>query len=292
MMGEYLELETFLKGLRDSGKKVFYNQNGGNAGDALINVGFYTLAEKVGLRFDFLTGNIQDLDSDCVVLIAGGGTIVPEWSSVPDAIRCLIKTPVQIVVLPQSIKGHADLLSDLRSSDVVFLREKYSYDYCKSLNLSCQLFVDSDTAFHTDVGKLLSLNYTASDIPLDNAKNVIRRFLYVYHLIRSKLFKTIQAFRCDKEAMGVKKRRLYNDLSLIAAYGGQSKERDYIQAFFFLKMIKSYQLIETDRLHVMVGSVLVGTSVRVYSNNYHKIKGVFEYSISTSDAKDTVSWVE
>lgn len=47
----------------------------------------------------------------------------------------------------------------------------------------------------------------------------------------------------------------------------------------FFRAIGKFNTIETDRLHVAIAGALLGRAVRLYSNNYGKIKAVFDASI-------------
>ena len=80
------ELSDFSNGI------IYYYPNNGNAGDALINMGFYTLAKKYNVHFVEINKNeINKVREEDVLLIAGGGALVPEWGSTTDLIANLNK---------------------------------------------------------------------------------------------------------------------------------------------------------------------------------------------------------
>lgn len=267
-----ISLEDFLLGLSSNYSNIFYHENGGNAGDALINVGFYHLAEKIGLKYQSIGDELCDFKKGDVVLVAGGGCIVPEWDSVPEYISAVLETEADLVILPQSINGREELLKKLRKNDVVILREKYSYDYCSKLDLESRLFVSKDTAFYLQVEKLNVNNLKLLEFM--NVKNAVRLMLILYHYYRSIFCKTIDAYRCDSEASNNNvKRKLYNDLSLVCSFGANNYNSSFLSASLFLKVLSRYEKINTDRLHVMVGGVLLNKKVIAQNNNYYKLKG-------------------
>lgn len=44
---------------RESGRRIHYRPEVGNGGDALINVGFYHLADRLGLTYTEITGAVS-----------------------------------------------------------------------------------------------------------------------------------------------------------------------------------------------------------------------------------------
>lgn len=285
MVGNNMNLTEFLKELSRSGDRVFYHPNGGNAGDALINVGFYHLADKVQLRYVEVDDQKMDYAENDVVLIAGGGCIVPEWPSVSNYIRRLVKTSARIVVLPQSVSRSDEVLALLRQGDMLILREETSYRYCQKLALECQISLSNDTAFYVDKS-ILELD-PGRKVVITGYKDVIRMLLIRYHELRSRLVGKISAYRCDSEASleGVD-RKIINDLSLVCGFGAQNKKVSTASAFNLLKVISRYKLVETDRLHIMVGSLIAGVSVVAHDNNYGKISGVYDYSVDKNQNYD------
>lgn len=263
-----------------SGARVKYYPNTGNAGDSLINVGFYQLADEVGLEYEVIDRdepvNVNDTD---VIIIGGGGALVPEWSATPEFLGSVIGKCKKIVILPQSIRGVDALLQKLGIDDIIFCREKYSFNGCESLGLSCSLYLADDMAFYVDVKKLRD---SKKEFPKLNYKNLIRSVVYNYHLVvRSNISRRIGAFRCDKESnyeVKVKRRRM-NDFSAIARFGSGSIGKSNYSAHMFLNLIDRYDEIDTDRLHVIIGAALLEKKVNAYPNSYYKVRGVIEHSL-------------
>lgn len=96
-----------LQRARTRHRKIYFRPNAGNAGDALINVGFYSLAARVGLPyteiaddFDYASINREDL-----LILSGGETIVPYWRAGSDLLRRLTQFNFPLLLMPQSIAG-------------------------------------------------------------------------------------------------------------------------------------------------------------------------------------------
>ncbi|EFX90875.1 hypothetical protein HMPREF0027_2036 [Actinobacillus ureae ATCC 25976] len=124
-------LHTIFKALSESQQgNIFYYPNGGNAGDALIYMGFYTLAQQFNLKFSLISQDkISQLKDNDIVLIGGGGCLVPEWNSTPNFLKALINLNLKLIILPHSIRGIDELISNLPEDSIIFCREKYSYKF-------------------------------------------------------------------------------------------------------------------------------------------------------------------
>ena len=44
-------------------------------------------------------------------------------------------------------------------------------------------------------------------------------------------------------------------------------------------ILQKYAQVNTDRLHIAIGSTLLGKEVRLFPNSYYKNKAVFDYSL-------------
>lgn len=275
---------------RINNSDIKYYPNQGNAGDSLINVGFYQLAKEVGIKYKKIGfSDLPTIKNNDVVLIGGGGALVPEWGSTTEFVAGLIGKCKKIIILPQSIRGVDDLLTRLSEEDIVFCREKYSYKQCKDLNLRSQVYISDDLAMNVDLN---TLSNSKRKLPKLNFKNIMRLTIYCYHmLIRSKFNKHIHAFRCDKEAnsaINVKRSRL-NDFSAIARFGNETEEQSNLSAYMFIKLINMYDEISTDRLHVIVASFLLNKKINAYPNSYYKVQGVIEQSLKEYPALTLIS---
>jgi len=259
-------------------KRVYFRPNPGNAGDALINVGFYSCAERCGLEYAEITTDFDYscLDSEDLVILSGGGNIVPYWEAGSELIVELTKYQFPLLLMPQSVEGREEILRLLRPKDILLLREEYSFEYAKSLGLECSIGLDHDLAFSVNAEDILK----SFKLPPLRGRN-IRKMLYIlFHFIRSRFFGDLKALRTDRESRFPGKKRKINDVSSLARFGTGSKELNYCSSYWMLKILSWYKVIETDRLHVFVACSLLGKQVVLHSNSYHKIKGVYNYSIN------------
>jgi exopolysaccharide biosynthesis predicted pyruvyltransferase EpsI len=262
--------------------KIYFRPNGGNAGDSLINVGFYTLASRLGISYEEILEpfDYSSLAEDDLLVLSGGGNIVPYWEAGSNLVRHLTQYKFPLLFMPQSIEGRQEVLALLREKDTFFLREAYSFNYAQGLNLKCTLALDHDLAFSVEVE---GLRYGKLQLPKLSLKNV-RKIIYVfYHYSRSSLIKTLPALRVDRESIINGRKRKLNDISLVVKFGTAGYEQNICSAQWLLKVLSWYDVVETDRLHVFIACVLVGTRVILHGNAYHKIKGVYEFSAKNND---------
>lgn len=273
---------TVLEALDEARKtfdKIYFRSNSGNAGDSLINLGFYSLAEEMGLEYEEVSDNFpyETLGKRDLVILSGGGNLVPYWDGGSAVIRRLTQYEFPLMLMPQSIEGREDVLRLLRKQDTLFLRERYSLDYAHSLGLECCVALGDDLAFSANLdileAKPRGLRFIARRKP--------RKLLYiVYHFLRSRFVKTLPALRTDRESTITNRRKKkINDISRVAKFGTKNRDLNILSSYWLLKILSWYEVVETDRLHVFISCVLVGTKVVLHENAYHKIKGVYEYSV-------------
>ena len=264
-------------------ERVYFRPNPGNAGDSLINAGFYECAKISGLEYVEIVGDFDysGLRSADIVILSGGGNIVPYWQAGSDLIAELTQYEFPIILMPQTVAGREDVLRLLREKDVLFLREGFSFDYARSLSLKCKICLDHDLAFSVNVEKILE----APVLPSFSTKN-LRKFFYIsYHFFRSFFVGELKAFRTDRESARSKKGRKFNDISSLAKFGTASADLNYCSSYWMLKILSWYKSIETDRLHVFVASVLLNKKVVLHKNSYYKNEGVYAYSINGKSAR-------
>lgn len=259
--------------------EIYYYANNGNAGDALINMGFYALAKKYSLNFKpILFDEVFKVKPDDIVMIAGGGALVPEWGATTDFLAQLNKKQIKVVILPHSIREIDDVISNLAEDSIIFCREKFSYEYCLNNSNASKVFLEDDIAFFCDISEIRSSN---NEMQVFSSKNIIRKFIFLYHNLISKFKRKIYATRVDKEKSATVDvpRVLFNDLSIVASFGSSNYDQSLYSARKFLELIDLYDEVYTDRLHVSIGAALLNKKVKIYNNGYYKCKGVYEKSM-------------
>ncbi|MEU1971758.1 hypothetical protein ABZ477_08875 [Microbacterium sp. NPDC019599] len=263
---------------------IQYGILGGNAGDALIDLGFFDLARTIDLPYEVV--DLKAVDPARPLVISGGGGLVDEWGdrgSRP-VIEQISRVVPRLIVLPQTVRGNEDLLGSLGEHVVFFAREASSYAHAKEhASGGARILLDHDMAFNLDARALLG--GAAATIPrIGSVKDLARFGLYGVAAARGRFHNTIAVKRKDAERSGLRRPlRIYNDLSFVTAFRGRDKSTVENTGRLFLKLIDSYSRIRTDRLHVGIGAFLLGKQVELVNNSNSKIRGIYEQSMTGSD---------
>jgi exopolysaccharide biosynthesis predicted pyruvyltransferase EpsI len=261
---------------------VFFLPNPGNGGDAFINVGFFDLARSLGVEYTVTDGSTE-LSGDDVLILAGGGNLVPEYPHMAAMLRRYAPVVGRLIVLPQSVRGHEDVLRALGPNVHLFVREHVSLDYCRQVGGQAHVVFDNDMAFHADIEALRRRRGWAG-FRLTRA-NVARVILLGWLALRAHGTRTLLAFRTDREAPSGSKARLRNDVSKLSTFGTATVAQCYFSASRFIRAIDRYQRVETDRLHVAIAGALLGKEVVLHDNSYWKCRAVYEASLTGYDVK-------
>ncbi len=260
-------------------KKIYFKANSGNAGDSLINFGFYSLADELGLLYEEVDEQYDyaNIAGDSVLILSGGGNIVPYWEACSNILREVTRHEFPVIMLSQSIQGRRDVLRLLRQCDILILREKFSYDYALSLDLNCRLYIDHDLAFYADLEYLYGFKKVLP--PVFNLSKSQKLLKIYYHKTRALFCRELKAFRTDHEANLKIKAKKINDIARAAKFGTRGILENAYSAISLLEIVKRYKFVETDRLHVFIACLLAGTKVLLHDNVYYKIRGVYEHSV-------------
>lgn len=278
------EVRKLFSSLAQQGTTVQYVILGGNAGDALIDMGFFSLARETGLQFALT--RLDEVEPSAPVIISGGGGLVSEWSSMGTrrSIETLHTRVKRLIILPQTIRGHEDLLRELGSNVTVFVRERASFahatEYCKN---GATVVLDHDMAFNLDArGLLASREFQLPRVR--SVKDAIRLLLYGLAKIRSMLWDEINVERRDVERAPLRSRgvKIYNDLSFVSTFRGADQETITSTAHLLLSVIDGYKTVRSDRLHVCIGAYLLDKGVLCVDNSNSKVSGVYDYSLASS----------
>lgn len=261
--------------------RVFFRSQLGNGGDALINAGFYHLAASLGLDYVEVCGDrrqLPELGPDDLLIMTGGGSLSDHWEIGAPALAELATQDFSLLILPSSLRGNAETLRLLRERDTLMVRDPYSHAYAASLGLSCRLVAGEDLAFGVDVREVL----TTSPWRRPTSKDEVRRLAALArHRVRGARGATLRAWRTDGEASYDASGNLRrDDVSQLADFGTLTRAASLYSAQWMLRVASWYQRVETDRLHMAIACVLMGTPVTLFDNDYQKIRGVYEQSIA------------
>lgn len=263
-------------------RRVFFRTQPGNAGDALINAGFYALAARLGVRYEEVRGDCFETPgggADDLLILTGGGSLSEHWDIGAAWLAAFTQTDIPLLIMPCSLLGNADALRRLRPQDTLLLRDAYSYDFAASLGLRCRLALTDDLAFLADPAEV---RRRAERVRLPRSTDDLRREVaFVQHRLSGLRGHTLGAWRADAEARGSTEglQRRY-DISKLADYGALNRADSLYSARRLLEVAGWYRAVETDRLHMGVACLLMGTPVTLYANDYHKVRGVYEQSIA------------
>jgi hypothetical protein len=214
----------------------------GNTGDRFIERGIRQLLR--GRCVEEVNGADLGYCRGEIAVIAGGGAWCESYHAfMPDLLPRIEQRFSRVIVLPSSfdiaVPEVRAALSGTRAT--ILAREKISYRAILTICSSTGLA--HDCAFYADIPPA-----TPPKFPLLNA------------------------FRTDRESLFLKtNERLPEDNIDVSAAGADVDQ--------WLAVIGDYELIRTDRAHVMIAAALLGRRVEYYPSNYHKLDGIAEHSL-------------
>ncbi|WP_313565974.1 hypothetical protein, partial [Mobilicoccus sp.] len=205
---------------RESGRRIHYRPEVGNGGDALINVGFYHLADRLGLTYTEITGGRLDLDgvgAGDLVILAGGGALSSVWDIGARTLAALTQGEHDLLLLPQTIEGQEEALSLLRPRDLLFVRERRSAAHAAAIGVKARTALDHDMAFHLDPALAMKGVLVRPPARVDDVRRAVA---FARHRARGLAGATLEAWRTDDERSDAERtRRRRDDLSLLADRG-------------------------------------------------------------------------
>jgi exopolysaccharide biosynthesis predicted pyruvyltransferase EpsI len=260
--------------------RIHYLPHPGNAGDAVVNVGFFDLAKSLGLRYEVITRRTK-LDRDDTLIMAGGGGLLVGEAAPAGLIDRYSKSVARLVILPQTVTGNEDLLRDLTSNVTIFLREQTSFDHVRRYAKSGVVLLDHDMAFHADIEQLIKRRGLRGLRPSPRKLGRLAQLAQLRRRARSN--RHLDAFRTDREATGRHPAKAEMDISKLATFGVRTRDASYFSAAQLAKTINAFDSIATDRLHVAIVSTLLRKRTVLYDNSYWKCRAVYEHSLKSYD---------
>lgn len=306
-----IDIRDYLQSL--AAEKVYYCPNPGNAGDSAIALGTYQVFQQAGLPYEFVRWD-EDFDSEGKTLVYGGGGNLRQ--TYPQA-RTFIERhhldAKKLVVLPHTIQGHEELLSQLGSNVDIFCRERRSFEWVTQHASTPNIYLSDDLAFRLKDPKALAKGEMTLGIlarwivgwPLRRAavrcfpggdgesrialrptlKQSSRAF---FRMMQIRGNGHLQAFRTDREKAEAPPPMDNVDVSWVFAYGTapHAVARQATQAT--LAYLDQFERITTNRLHLCILAALLGKEVDFYANSDFKNEAVYEFSIE--DRYSNVRW--
>lgn len=279
--GMRLPVRRLLRSL--SRQAVLYWPTPGNAGDALIDLGTRVALDRAGVRWRFAHPN-EDVRGR-TVLVGGGGNLVPLYDHAASAIDVFLTDGAgRIILLPHTIRGHAEIISRLRVQDLVLCRDEPSFQFARSAATRAEVGLTHDMALHLgrwDLRGLLSTESlaVAVDGRLANvgwSRNRIGA-ARVMRLLRQDVERSPEAPLGDLDPS-----------ALFLPAPGVLDQR--LAAACLLDVVGCSRHVVTDRLHVAIAAVLLGVRVTFGPNTYGKNEDVFRHSLARLRGIDFRAW--
>ncbi len=299
-----LSLVELLKGLDT---KLYFYPNPGNAGDSLIACATFQFFEKHGINYETVGDNNFDATNKTVVY-GGGGNFGGEESRAGKFVSKYKGVAKNVVIMPHTIFGAESLLASLGDNAYLICRERVSYDFVTTTASEAHVFLHDDIVFQVDVRKLLEHKPKVNFIPYilkelmcklkrnnDYDFGLSLRGLLAYLIFKYKKMlgltptgKVLKAFRIDVERTSDEVPIGNMDLSAMLELSSCKKDLATLSCHTFLSEIDAFDEVHTNRLHIAIAAVLLEKKVKLYANNYYKIRAIYDYSIR--DKYHNVEW--
>lgn len=227
---------------------------GGNKGDGLIYFGGQSLFKQYNIKYTEHM-SVDNIGGRTLFVYGSGGFNKIFNTMVYRLPQCFNKFD-EIYILPSSFECECQLVSNfikkLPHNVVVFAREMYSYEQLKTIMPYPEnLKIDNDLAFNIDFGSLRR----------DGGEG------------------TLLALRTDSERLCAWR----NLINIPISTNTDISLGEYYQYMDVINTVNKYDTVITDRAHVAISSAMLGKLVHILPNNYHKVKGIYMYSLKNME---------
>lgn len=289
-----LDIRDLLRPL--AGGMFYYAPNTGNAGDGLIAYATLQLFRRLSLKWVLLRDpwDAAELPPGQTVVLGGGGHMCRHWNGFAPLASRIQERASQLVILPHTIEGNDEILSEFGPNVDFVCREDPSYEHVAAhVGPGCRVHLSDDMALHLDVDSALRRNFHAwlgakRTFGRSRARKHLRRLRYELQYGRIPRWlgqrdgaSVLNCFRTDEEAAGwsIPEDNL-DASSVFSSADGRYGEADAIlSGGRLVRYINRFRVVNTDRLHVGIAGALLGKQVNLYVNNYYKITAVYETSL-------------
>lgn len=280
--------------LQEINNFVFYSQDG-NMGDLLIGEGTRQLFQRLGKHY--FTYGEDKLPEKYVMVHSGGARFTSNWCKIDQAIEELCNERVEkCIILPHSFYNVDRLLAHFDERHIIFCRDKYSYEYCKKQCQKSPVYLSDDMAFYlrlTDVRPVPIQHATKMCIRQDECRTLeaIKKGLFetMHRRVRNATVRTTIGgetksiaflLRTDTEKGVALSCPLAYDIPVAWHTTGSNMMFNGNILRQFSHSLKQADIIISDRLHVCIMAYLSGCEVYMLDNNYKKLSGVYEQTLS------------
>lgn len=278
--------------LRQLGRRRFiFVPNPGNAGDAFLAHATYQMFGRLGLSYEI--GKTSEQYPGQTIVCGGGGNLIPAYADIATFIKRNKDVWHEFILLPHTVRGHPELLRSLDSNCYIFCREEPSLAFVKSHAIRANVLSANDMAFHWHPEETIR---SASELWRRRPADAVRRYcgdIRLWWQDRSsraiRNTKSLNAFRTDVEKTTLPLPSDNVDISRMYAVPDLTPSNTLWVTYRMMKLIRKFDAINTNRLHIGIMSALMGKEVNLYDNNYGKNRDVFRYSLHTFSK---VNWCE
>ncbi|WP_338663236.1 polysaccharide pyruvyl transferase family protein [Pararoseomonas sp. SCSIO 73927] len=253
-------------------KEISYFVNPGNAGDGLIAQGTYDLFRQNKI---FWTPARKENVSGKIVVIAGGGNLVSFYGACREIAEQAFQHAKMTIILPHTIRDQAELLKLAGPSAHIFCRDVPSFEHVKQHVNGARVSMAHDLAFFCDTSGILEDKELNTFWEAKLASILKARGIDSPQELAEK---EMECFRADIEKTSMTGGPGNIDISNVFKTG-TFKKKVRGGTYMFLRFIQSCGSIATNRLHVGIGSAIMGTKATLYDNSYGKISAVYDYSL-------------
>jgi exopolysaccharide biosynthesis predicted pyruvyltransferase EpsI len=288
----------------------------GNNGDVLIRLGAQQLYEEAGLTF------VQSPDDAELLLIGGNGGMLEKYRTIPDLFCAYwARYPDKpLLMMPSTFyypttSPTAGLPA--RTADVtLFCRERKSYEHLTQqhhLPDCCRVLLSHDTAFalsgtphvtryQGQPGRhILMVERDDSEHPGRFAAQsaTARRSWQSYIPVwMKKPLYPVRAYLAGRRSSEFRRRceeilwREHPELTRHPRLVRDISRREYGTFEDFCQAIAAAAVVLTMRLHVGIFAALLGKPTYIFGGPYHKIRAIYEHSLSGFSCAKYVPWGE
>ena len=228
-------------------------------------------------------GCIDDITDGSNVIIGGGGNLVPYYKDVRKLLlACLARNVKKCLLLPHTVRGHADVLARLDTRFTILCRDKPSYEYVKKHAPHVHTALARDMVFELDIEELKRSTKTwrhkLALLRDSHWRTKLFRWRRATLRIRPDSHGTLRIFRSDVESVDSERTRRKSDLMHFHGINRYSPATDQI-TLDVIKCINRAERVITDRLHVSLIAAMLGKKVCLLENSYGKVSDVWELAM-------------
>ena len=289
-------IDDLLRSLK--GEKVRFCANPGNAGDALMAHATYDLFREHAIDHVIVPYEMADSHelTAKTVVYGGGGSFNALFEAAGRFVEEYHAACKRLVVLPQTISAHEDLLGSLGENVTLLCRDAVSFEHARRHAKKAHVYAAHDVVFSLDVARTLSGTPAPRWQLPTRRKWMISELEFQWRRWRKERSDrtagtegVLNCFRggLDRPEQIVPPDNI--DVSALLARGVYPEVVARSTARRFLQFLEGFETINTNRLHVAIGGAMLGKVVNMYPNRFYKNWAVYEFSLK--DRFPRVRWM-